>query len=314
MLVKRSVGITYISRQRARLVERGTRRTMQQNSSTKLSVIIGFLIVCLGYALPAQAQDGALETINTLYQGVLTDYVSSGDKNGLPANMVDYAGVKADQRLAELLRLIQQYPKTRLHSREKQIAFYLNAYNILAIAKVTENWPLFKLRSLGSFFKPVWAHPAGEVCGDAMTLRKLEHEILRKLGDPRIHFALNCASMSCPDLRLEPYKFETLERQLTEQTHIFLSQEGKGLSQTGNELTLSPIFKWFSEDFDSAGGVLPFIKAYLPQVTSLSESSSARSTEPDWEITGYFEYDWAINDHLSAAERMKLKRSNTWFN
>ena len=248
-------------------------------------------------------QNDKLERINVLYQSLLTDYVTIDEKNGLPANMMDYAGIKADERLPRLLKAIQGYPKSLLDTNDKKIAFYLNAYNILAAAKVSEHWPLFKLRSLGNYFKPVWTHPAGEVCGDKMTLRILEHEILRKLDEPRIHFALNCASVSCPDLRKEPYEAIKLEQQLSEQTKIFLTQKGKGMTIKGDELTLSPIFNWFSEDFEPEGGVLAFIKPFLPEA------------DHSWKIEGYFDYDWAVNDHLSGAERTKIKRSGgTWFN
>ena len=247
-------------------------------------------------------QNDELERINVLYQSLLTDYVTVDEKNGLPANMMDYAGIKADERLPRLLMAIQAYPKSLLDTNDRKIAFYLNAYNILAAAKVSEHWPLFKLRSLGNYFKPVWTHPAGEVCGDKMTLRKLEHEILRKLGEPRIHFALNCASVSCPDLRQEPYEATKLEQQLSEQTQIFLTQKGKGMTIKGSELTLSPIFNWFSEDFEPEGGVLAFIKPFLPEA------------EHAWKIDGYFDYDWAVNDHLTGSERTKIKRSGSWFN
>ena len=249
------------------------------------------------------AQDPELEEINALYQALLTDYVQPGEKNGLVANMVDYAAIKEDERLASLRNKIQVYPRERLDSQKRRIAFYLNAYNILAIEKVTQHWPLFKLKSLGNYFKPVWTHPVGKVCGEEMTLRKLEHGILRQLDEPRIHFALNCASMSCPDLRMEPYVAERLEQQLSEQTRQFLGQEGKGASIRDNKVKLSSIFKWFEEDFDSVGGLKVFVQSYLDL------------DRKDWEIDGFLDYDWSVNDHLNGAERNKIKRQGeTWFN
>jgi len=262
------------------------------------------LSVCLQPAYAEEvSSDSELTEFNALYQTFLNDHVKPGKKNGLSANMVDYAGVKKDARLGRLLSQLNAYPKERLDSTSKTIAFYLNAYNILAIDKVAKHWPLFKLKSLGSYFKPVWAHPAGEVCGEPVTLRSLEHEILRKQGEPRIHFALNCASMSCPDLRLEPYMAEKLEAQLQDQTRIFFSQN-KGVVVSVEKLRLSKIFYWFEEDFEEDGGVLAFVTDYLPAV------------EKNWKIEGYLDYDWAVNDELSGAELMRIKRggSNTWFN
>lgn len=254
------------------------------------------------------SEEHKLNALNLLYQQVLDTYISSGEKNSLPANMVDYASLRLDPRLAELKTMLQSYPRENLDSREKQIAFYLNAYNILAIAKVCQHWPLKKLKSLGTFYKPVWTHPVGEVCGEKMTLRKLEHEVLRSYGEPRIHFALNCASMSCPDLRHEPYVAERLEEQLAEQTALFMSQSGKGVLVEGGSLYLSSIFEWFAEDFESSGGVLAFIEPYLP--TEKVDPSTA------WVISGYLEYDWSVNDHLTGSELTKIKRSgnSTWFN
>ncbi|TNC82374.1 MAG: DUF547 domain-containing protein [Oleiphilus sp.] len=254
-------------------------------------------------ASQVHAQDTELGSIHSLYQTLLDDHVIAGEKNGLKANMVDYAAVKKDPRLERLQEKLKVYPKERLDSNEKKIAFYLNAYNILAVAKVAQHWPLYKLKSLGSYFKPVWTHPAGEVCEEQMTLRKLEHDVLRQLGEPRIHFALNCASMSCPDLRKEPYVEDKLETQLAEQTRIFMSQKDKGQTVIGQELWLSSIFKWFEEDFEPVGGVYHFIQEYLPDEYR------------GMKIGGFLPYDWSVNDHLNAAERNRIKRGrDTWFN
>ncbi len=251
----------------------------------------------------AEFYDSDLARIHQFYQALLDAHLSPGEQFGLPANMIDYAAIRSDTRLEALVELIQDYPKARLDSVDKQLAFYLNAYNILAIAKVAKHWPLQKLKSLGSFYRPVWTHYAGEVCGEKMTLRKLEHDVLRKLGDPRIHFALNCASMSCPDLREEPYLAERIEQQLEEQTRRFLAQAGKGMAYVEGGVVLSPIFDWFKEDFDMAGGVKAFLQPYLATIA------------PGWRIVDYYEYNWHVNDILSGAEKQRIKRgSNTWFN
>jgi len=284
MLVKQSAHTSCICREFQRIV---------------VALALSLLCVSAAYAEP----DQELQAINASYKALLDAYVMPGNKNDRPANMVDYDAVRNDPRLPQLQALLKDYPKARLDTREKKIAFYLNAYNILAIAKVTQHWPIERLKSLGTYFKPVWTHPVGEVCGDEMTLRILEHDILRKLNEPRIHFALNCASMSCPDLRAEPYVVEKLEQQLQEQTQIFLTQDGKGLKIEGNQIKLSSIFDWFEEDFADHGGVMGFIRPYLPE-------------RDDWEIAGYLYYDWSVNDHLSGSELMKIKRNrgNTWFN
>jgi len=248
----------------------------------------------------SQAQDLALTELNTLYQALLNDYVSSGEKNGLTANMVNYAEIRHDDRLNDLMTRLQNYPLENLDTKQKKTAFYLNAYNILSITKVADNWPLKRLKSLGTFFKPVWTHSAGKVCGEKMTLRILERDILQQLGEPRIHFALNCASMGCPNLRLEPYRADALEFQLEDQLKEFMKQEGKGMLVVGNgQVKLSKIFEWFDDDFEQIGGVSNLVQTYLPP------------SDKPWEIIGYLDYDWDVTCNLSGSEKRKAKRNRS---
>jgi len=258
-------------------------------------------ILVLAFLLPfgsaSSAQDEQLIQLNALYQALLDDYVAPAHKNGLSANMVNFAEIRKDERLNDLMTLLQDYPRKKLDTKAKQVAFYLNAYNILSITKVADNWPLRRLKSLGNFFKPVWTHPAGKVCGEKMTLRILERDILRKLDEPRIHFALNCASMSCPNLRLEPYEEGTLDEQLEDQLRKFMQQDGKGmLIKKQGQVKLSKIFEWFADDFEMMGGVEKLIQSYLPE------------SDKPWEIVGYLNYDWDVTGHLTSAEKRKIKR------
>lgn len=292
MLVKLSAAMHFLNK---------LNQGIKPNNSVR--TLFASLLICFSTLGLADAHT-ALSEFNQLYQEFLNDHLEPGSKAGLPANLIDYPSVKEDPRITELIDSLEHYPKDRLVSNEQKIAFYLNAYNILAIDKVAKNWPLFRLRSLGNFIKPVWTHPVPDVCGEKMTLRKLEHEILRKLGDPRIHFALNCASMSCPDLRAEPYEASKIEQQLEEQTKKFLAQQGKGYEIVGDaEIKLSPLFDWFEADFKSVGGESYYVNKYLP-----------KSDKP-WKIVGYLEYNWDVNCHLSASDKRRLtkKRRNTWF-
>lgn len=258
------------------------------------SLVASIFVLCSSLSFATTALS-PLQELNQLYQAFLDDHLEPGIKAGIPANLINYSAVKNDERIDTLIELLNQYPKEKLVSNEQKIAFYLNAYNILAIHKVAQNWPLVRLKSLGTYLKPVWTHPVPDVCGEKMTLRKLEHEILRKLGDPRIHFALNCASMSCPDLRAEPYIASQLEEQLEDQTRTFLSQVGKGYEIVGdNEVKLSPLFDWFRDDFEPVGGAMNYARQYLPE------------SESPWEITGYLHYNWDVNCHLTTSEKRRL--------
>lgn len=253
-----------------------------------------------GHSLGERPLGGTPESLaefHQLYQSVLNDGVFSGEKNGVQLNLVDYASLRNDERLEWLMAFLEEFDHAKLTNHEDRTAYFLNAYNIMAINKVCENWPLKSLRSLGNAFRPVWVHQCGRLNHEQMTLRVLEHDILRQQSEPRIHFALNCASVSCPDLRKEPYVGEKLEAQLREQTLGFFRQQGKGLKSEGSNLWLSPLLDWFSGDFADVGGVDVFLKEYLPLAPEGKE----------WEIQGFLRYDWEVNCHLSGREKRSLR-------
>lgn len=275
----------------------------------RLDLKLVYLLFALGFsgnvasssqpsgAKPIGGTPESLAQFHQLYQSVLNDAVFSGEKNGVQLNLVDYASLRNDERLDWLMTFLEGFDHAQLTSSEDRTAYFLNAYNIMAINKVCENWPLKSLRSLGNAFRPVWTHQCGRLNHEQMTLRVLEHDILRQQSEPRIHFALNCASVSCPDLRKEPYVGERLEAQLREQTLGFFRQQGKGLMSEGSKLWLSPLLDWFSGDFADVGGVDVFLKEYLPLAPEGKE----------WEIQGFLRYDWEVNCHLSGREKRSLR-------
>jgi len=228
------------------------------------------------------------------YDKLLTTYVSASQKQRLDANMVNYNRLRHDPQLKSLIDTLGKFPASEIESNEQQIAFYLNAYNILAINMVAENWPLKKLNSLGGMFESVWDKPAGIIDGKTVTLGEIEHEILRKFGEPRVHFAMNCASMSCPNLRAEAYRADNLDTQLDNQVTTFLNQEQKGVHRKGNTLYVSKIFKWFAADFAPHGGVEEFIRNYKPNLPN------------NMEIEPSLSYNWNVNCHLTATNKRNL--------
>ncbi|MBI4005819.1 MAG: DUF547 domain-containing protein [Gammaproteobacteria bacterium] len=119
------------------------------------------------------------------------------------------------------------------------------------------------IKDAGSWLEPVWDKLAGKINGKAMSLGKIEHEILRSMGEPRIHMAIVCASLSCPDLRHEAYRADILEDQLQDQTLRFLQNKAKGLKIEGHEIFVSKIFEWFKDDFTKYGGTEAFIRQYI---------------------------------------------------
>ena len=235
--------------------------------------------------------DNQLSLLWTRYDNLLKHYVSKSHKQRLEANMVDYKNLRHDPEFKTLISDLSKFPISEIDANNQKIAFYLNSYNILAINMVAENWPLKKLNSLGGVFEQVWDKPAGIIDGKTITLGEIEHNILRKFGEPRVHFAMNCASMSCPDLRTEAYRAEILEAQLDDQVAVFLTQDYKGSHLKGSTLYVSKIFKWFAADFHPQGGVDAFVRRYknsLPEDTSIEPSLS---------------YNWNINSHVNNLQK-----------
>lgn len=208
--------------------------------------------------------------------------VSPGTKHGTQLALVDYPALKDNGKLAAAYQQLSQFPPSRLSSREEKLAFYINAYNILALKMVVDHFPLDSIKDVGSFFNPVWDRPAGTINGKTVSLGEIEHKILRPLGEPRIHLAIVCASVSCPDLRNEPYTAARLDTQLNEQAKKFLLNEHKGLRIDKKQIHISKIFNWFEKDFKKTGGVEHFIRQYQPQLPALS-------------IAADMPYDWSLN-------------------
>jgi len=259
---------------------------MTMPNPTKLVFLLAFVFLCQS----VHAAEAPERELVELYGALLEDHTREGRNDGLPVRLVDYPALSGDDRWPRLVESVASYPAGHLSSNSQRKAFYLNAYNILAIDMVLDNWPLRSLRSVGSLVNPVWRHDAGVVAGEEVTLSYLEHEILRAMGDPRVHMAINCASLSCPDLRHEPYQAELIDQQLDDQVARFLAQEQKGIliNPEEREVRLSSIFDWFEEDFESAGGVEQFVRRYR---SDLPETYAVKADLP---------YNWGVNGKLSA--------------
>lgn len=242
---------------------------------TKRKLILAITLLLLSANVVAEEPDWAI------YQSVLKQ-VKSGIKNDVLLMLVDYQTIKTNGSLDKAYQALSRFKVDRLSSRKEKLAFYINAYNILALKKVVDHWPTKSIKDSGSFFSPVWDKPAGSLDGKIFSLGHLEHKILRPMGEPRIHLAIVCASVSCPDLRNEPYTAAKLDNQLNDQTKRFLSNKGKGLRVEKKIIRVSKIFDWFEQDFDNSGGITAFIKRY-------------RADLPVLNIKANIPYDWAVN-------------------
>ncbi|UCE62618.1 MAG: DUF547 domain-containing protein [Nitrospirota bacterium] len=249
----------------------------------KTCLIVGMIL--LVFIQPALAFDFSS------WDGILKKYVDSKTINGVTLNAVDYKKLAKDSAYTKIVKDIEAASLSTLKSKDEKLAFWINVYNIMAAKMVLDNYPVKSIKDAGSLFTAVWKKPVGVVAGKERTLNEIEHEILRKMGEPRIHVAIVCASVSCPDLRKEAYTADKLNNQLDDQMTQFLANPKKGLAVDDKKgyVYVSSIFKWFEEDFEPKGGVRTFIAPYSP------EPLQALVTNDKLTVY-YLDYDWGLNE------------------
>ncbi len=215
-----------------------------------------------------------------VYDALLKRHVSQHRQHNISLAWVNYPALAKDTAFKQMVKMLANFPTQHLTSRSEKLAFYINAYNVLTIKMILDHRPLKSIRDAGSLFGSVWKKTAGKLGGKTVTLDTIEHQILRPMGEPRIHMAIVCASLSCPDLRAEAYRAEQLEEQLETQTRAFLNNPGKGLAIQGKMVRLSKIFNWFRKDFTDLDNFLRKRRPDLPRGTRLDH---------------FFTYDWSLN-------------------
>jgi hypothetical protein len=208
---------------------------------------------------------------------------------------VDYAALKTDRQPLDAYLLecsVVKEPDFRQWTEQQQLAFLINLYNAATLQLVASHYPVPSIKKIGGWFKGPWDQECVRVFGRTTTLDDLEHGMLRRnYREPRIHFAIVCAAQGCPPLRPEAYTAARLNQQLEEQARAFLRQRASNRVEPGQHTVyLSPIFKWFREDFENAEPILKFLAPYFP-----AEDQQRLAAERDWKIR-YTEYDWSLND------------------
>ena len=218
---------------------------------------------------------------HSIYAGLLKKYVKN--------SRVDYAGFKSEEtKLDQYLKILEAVD-TKSLSEDEQFAFYANAYNAWTIKLILSGYPDVKsIKDLGNLFQSPWKKEIVRINGDVMTLDNVEHDILRpRFKDPRVHFAINCAAVSCPPLRPEPFQGDILSSQLDDSTRSFLN-DPTSYKFDGNKFYVSRIFKWFSEDFNH--DILSFYLKYAD--ADLKQKLEANREKIQ---VKYLSYDWALN-------------------
>jgi len=253
--------------------------------------------VAVGANVPAERRIPVERLDHSVWNELLKKYV---DANG----MVDYKSWKASagdsQSLDAYLVHLSAAAIDRKASRESQLAFWINAYNAMTVKGILREYPTTSIRNHTAkvYGYNIWKDLQLTVGGQAYSLDAIEHQVLRKMGEPRIHFAIVCASKGCPRLLNEAYVPERLDEQLTLNARAFFADPTKLSAdlRTG-VIQVSPILKWFAEDFGAdAAAQLATIAPYFPtNVRPVAESGRAR--------VSYLDYDWGLNDRPAPAQR-----------
>jgi hypothetical protein len=227
------------------------------------------------------------------------------------ASGVDYASLKADR--GPLDRVVAEFDSTGARnepgwSREQRMAYWINAYNAFTLRVIVDHYPIrsrwFTLQPRNSIrqIDGVWTRLQWHAAGQTVTLDDIEHKILRPtFQDARVHFALNCASASCPPLAAKPYSAEALGEQLNEAARIYLAS-AEGLRWEGNTFRISSIFKWYGDDFIAEyaplvpGGRPARDRAILGAIAAHAPPPAAALARTGTPAIEYLDYDWSLND------------------
>ncbi len=227
--------------------------------------------------------------------------------NGGISSTVNYSAMAKDHgTLKEYLANLSAVKRSEFDNwgTNTQLAFLINAYNAFTIELILKAYPnLESIKDLGSFFSPPWGKSFFNILGKKHSLNDIEHNLIRGSGrynDPRIHFAVNCASIGCPALRPQVYTASLLDQQLKEQTQLFLSDASRN-RLTKNKMEVSSIFKWYKEDFEHGWqGIHSLSDLFVLHATEMKLSKQQVQQLKSGKIDIVFlDYDWSLNDITS---------------
>lgn len=265
--------------------------------------------VVLGSALALQATRGTSLSANGFdheyraYADVLTRHVRYP--------RVDYAALKADRAALDAVVAAFDSPESRGEpqwTREQRMAFWINAYNAFTLRVIVDNYPirgswlsLYPRDSIRQI-DGVWTDITWRAASQTVTLDDIEHRLLRPtFKDARIHFAVNCASVSCPPLATVPYRPATLDAQLDAAGKRFLGSP-EGLRLAGETLHVSSIFKWYGDDFiEQYAPLVPgdrdaSERAVLGAVDRFAPAPAVVLVRTGNPAVRFLSYDWSLND------------------
>ncbi len=223
--------------------------------------------------------------------------------SGGKVTQVDYDGFLDDRdRLKEYLNSLAEVDRDTFdgYSLDHQLAFLINAYNGWTVELILTGYPdLESIKDLGNLFQSPWKKKFIPLLGENRSLDDTEHNLIRGSGrynDPRIHFAVNCASIGCPLLRSEAYTGEKLQNQLAEASEFFLADRERNRLKN-QVLEVSSLFKWYRQDFEKGWlgfqSLGQFLASYS-QALGLDEKTAEKVRTGEIKID-FLKYDWRLN-------------------
>jgi hypothetical protein len=221
---------------------------------------------------PSTEASSYKELMHNRWNTILQKYVSDNGN-------VDYQNIKNEIEFDVYIDYLSNTQPDSTWSKNETLSYWINAYNAFTIDLILRNYPLKSIKDI----KDPWDQRLWKLGDKWYNLNDIEHKILRKMNEPRIHFAIVCASISCPKLENKAFTASNLEEQLTKATKAFLSDATKNeLSE--DRIILSKIFKWFKKDFEQHGSLIDFLNQY----SEVSISSEAKKS--------FNAYNWNLND------------------
>lgn len=257
---------------------------------TLQSILLAGPTVLVGIQVPAAKRIEAKQVDHSPWSKLLAKHV---DEKGL-VGYRKWKASKADMKtLDDYLEHLSYASFTKEAKKEVKLAYWINAYNAVTVHGILREYPTTSIRNHTArvFGYNIWDDLQLHVADKQYSLNQIEHEILRKLDEPRIHFAIVCASIGCPRLLKEAYEPARLEQQLTENAkHFFADKQKFRVDLQQRTIYVSPILDWFEEDFgESSAEQMKRVAPWVPEQARELAASETAEVE-------YLEYDWGLND------------------
>lgn len=233
-----------------------------------------------------EIQNNTVSDLKEETEIIIVEAINHSDWNNLlqkhvsEKGNVDYKGFKKEQlKLNSYLTYLSSNTPDSSWSKDEKMAYWINAYNAFTIKLIIDNYPISSIKDIEN----PWDIQFIDLGDETYSLNDIEHKILRKMNDPRIHFGIVCASISCPKLQNEAFEASKLNDQLDNATKEFLADPSKN-NLTETSVEISKLFKWFAKDFKNEGTLVDFLNNY----TEITISQNAKKTFKD--------YDWNLNE------------------